>query len=89
MTEPIKLTESDFSFIHWEKDSGGSEQFVLMIHGKSKPHCDKIKQQILENQEVVHDIQEFVKRKPHTEEEKAINKCLKEILRENNIGDKS
>ena len=89
MTEPIKLTESDFDFIHWEKDSGGSEQFVLMIYGKSKPHCDKIQQQILENQEIVHDIQEFVKRKPHTEEEKSINKCLKEILRENNIGDKS
>lgn len=51
MTKPIKLTADDFDYIHWYKDSGGPEQFELIIYGESKSNCEKIKQQILGNQE--------------------------------------
>ncbi len=83
LTESTKLTADDFSYIHWDKDSGGPELFQLIIHGESKFDCDKIKQQILENQEIVNNIIKIVKRKLHSDEEKAIIKCLKEILFEN------
>ena len=84
MTEPIKLTAGDFDYIHWEKDSGQElETFELMIYGKSELHCNEIKQQILENQEIVNDIKEIVTRNPQTDEDKVIIKCLKEILFEN------
>ena len=83
MTESIKLTENDFDYIHWEKDSAGPELFELIIYGKSELHCNEIKQQILENQEIVNYISEIVKRKPHSNEDKAIIKVFKEILSEN------
>ncbi len=51
MIVPIKLTVDDFSYIHWDKDSCGPESFQLIIHGESKFDCDKIKKQILDNQE--------------------------------------
>jgi len=50
MSTPIKLTAGDFGYIHWDKDSGDQESFELIIYGKSKYDCEKIKQQILENQ---------------------------------------
>ena len=81
----ITLTNNDFDFIHWEKDAGGPESFELMIYGKSESHCNEIKQQVLENQEIVTDIQEILQRTPQSDEEKAIIKCLKEILSENTI----
>jgi len=52
MTELIKLSENDFDYIHWEKDSAGPELFELIIYGKSELHCNEIKQQILDNQEI-------------------------------------
>lgn len=83
MTESIKLTENDFDYIHWDKDSGGPELFELIIYGKSESNCDKIKQHILENQEIINDIRSIIIKNPQSDEEKAIIKCLKEILFEN------
>ena len=53
MSKPTKLTENDFDYIHWNKDSCGIDLFQLIIYGKSESNCDKIKQQILKNQEIV------------------------------------
>ena len=79
-----KLTADDFDYIHWEKCSGQElETFELMIYGKSELHCNKIKQQILENQEIVNDILQIVKKKPQSDEDKTIIKVLIEILSEN------
>ncbi len=83
MTESIKLTTDDFDYIHWGKDSAGPELFELIIYGKSELHCNEIKQQILENQEIVNDILKIVKRKPQSDEDKTIIKVLREILSEN------
>ena len=78
-----KLTVYDFDYIHWYKDSGGPELFELIIHGKSKSNCEKIKQQILENQKIVNDILEIIKGKSQSDEDKSIILVLKEILSEN------
>jgi len=83
LTESTKLTADDFSYIHWDKDSAGPESFELIIHGESKSSCNIIKQQILENQEIVNDIIKIAKRKPHSDEDKTIIKVLREILSEN------
>lgn len=53
MTKPIKLIEDDFKFIHWDKYSSGPEQFELIIYGKSESGYNTIKEQILDNQEIV------------------------------------
>ncbi len=83
LIESIKLTVDDFSYIHWDKDSGGPELSQLIIHEESKSDCDKIKQHILENQEIVNDIIKIVKRKPHSDEDKTIIKVFKKNLSEN------
>jgi len=59
VTESIKLTADDFHYAYWEKDSAGPELFELIIYGKSELHCNEIKQQILENQEIVNMIKIF------------------------------
>jgi len=79
----IKLTVDDFEYIHCDKDSYSPESFELSIYGESKFDCDKIKQHILENQEIVNDIRNIIIKNPHSDEEKVIIKCLKEILFEN------
>ena len=43
----------------------------------------QFKNKILENQEIVNDLREIIKRKPQSTEDKAIIKCLKEIITEN------
>jgi len=84
LIESIKLTADDFDYIHWEKDSGQeTETFELIIYGKSELYCNEIKQQILENQEIVNDILKIVKRKPQSDEDKTIIKVLRKILSEN------
>ena len=60
MTE-VKLCDADFNFIHWEKDSGGPEQFELIIHGKSEEDCNQIKQQILNNHAIVDELRKDLK----------------------------
>jgi len=57
--EKILLTENDFDYIHWEKDSESSESFQLIICGQSKLHYNEIKQKILENQEILEKLQEI------------------------------
>lgn len=80
MTESIKLTADDFGYIHWDKDSGGPELFELIIYGKSEYDCDKIKQQILENQEIVEKIKRHLTLYKNSEDPVEI--ILKEILGE-------
>lgn len=43
----------------------------------------QFKNKILENQEIVNDLREIIKRKPQSDEDKTIIKCIKEILSEN------
>lgn len=72
MTVPINLTVDDFGYIHWDKDSGGPESFELIIHGESKYNCDKIKEQILENQEKAEKYNDFVNCCQHSDEKYCI-----------------
>ena len=55
------ISKDDFGYIHWDKDSGGSEKFELIIHGESKQDCEKKKQIILNNQAIVKALQDDLK----------------------------
>ena len=72
MTKPIKLAVDDFSYIHWDKDSGGPESFELIIHGKSKYNCEKIKEQILENQKKAEKYDDYTNCCQHSDDEYCI-----------------
>jgi len=51
MTESVKLSENDFDYIPWEKDIIGAKLFEIVIYGESELYYNKVKQQILDNQE--------------------------------------
>ena len=86
MTESTKLTADDFyleSKINDEEFNETYQKYCIHIIDNDNKIAKQIKQQILENQEIVNDIIKIVKRKPHSDEDKAIIKVLREILSEN------
>jgi len=73
VNKPIKLAADDFDYIHWKKDSGQEiETFELMIYGKSELHCEKIKQQILNNQKKAEKYDEYANCCQHSDDEYCI-----------------
>ncbi len=80
MTEPIKLTKDIFSCY---KRNDYDNPLEIVIYVNAKEPGEIIRQQILENQEIISDIKEIISRKGQSDEDKSIIKCLKEILREN------
>lgn len=84
MTESIKLTAED---IHIVSTVVGYAVKFRSLEGLdiiwNEKQAKELKQQILENQEIVNDISEIVKRRPHSNEDKTIIKVLREILSEN------
>ena len=47
----ILLNENMFGQIHWEKDSGGPEQFELIIYVKSLQEINTLKKQLMAEHE--------------------------------------
>ena len=50
----ILLNENMFGQIHWEKDSGGQEQFELIINVKSMQEIKELRSQILSEHKEYH-----------------------------------
>ena len=80
MTEQIKLTKDIFSCY---KRNDYDDPLEIVIYVDTKEQGKIIRKQILENQKIVSDIKKIISRKGTSDEDKAIIKCLKEILREN------